>query len=137
MFSRTTLPIGNLLTGYEAALAEMEYSFSTKLGYLKYVALSSNDTRISIWNILILRFFSAMFKRSIKIPGRQLNRVPLRGCKVKVQSGTPANCGQFSFWRFGGIKRTVFSFALIFSFSYEFSLTPSLVRFSFHPATVS
>ena len=39
MFARATIPIGNLLVGYEAALAEMGYSFSTRLDYLKYANL--------------------------------------------------------------------------------------------------
>ena len=39
MFARATIPIGNLLVGYEAALAEVGYSFSTRLDYLKYANL--------------------------------------------------------------------------------------------------
>ena len=36
MFARATIPIRGLLVGYETALTEMGYSFSSKLSYLKY-----------------------------------------------------------------------------------------------------
>ncbi len=39
MFSRATIPIDGLLVGYEAALTEVGYSFSTKLRYLKCASL--------------------------------------------------------------------------------------------------
>lgn len=39
MFAPATIPIGGLLSGYEAALTGMGYSFSTKLTYLKYAGL--------------------------------------------------------------------------------------------------
>lgn len=39
MFARATIPIGSLLVGYETALTEMGYSFSTKLTYLQYASI--------------------------------------------------------------------------------------------------